>query len=151
MKIPSKKPKKQRKSLKTAKNHQRSKLLSTRLADFLQEEYGVKQLPLRVGDSIRIVKGEFKDFEGEVVEIDSKKQRAKIKEAVFEKTDGTEFHPSIHISNLIITSFKEEGKKMDPWRAHMIERKEAFLYDEEILAPKKEKAKMEKGKKEVRE
>ncbi|MGV9173810.1 MAG: 50S ribosomal protein L24 [Promethearchaeia archaeon] len=151
MKINSKKPKKQRKALYTAKNHQRSKLLSTRLADFLQEEYGVKQLPLRVGDSIRIVNGEFKDFEGEVIEIDSKKQRAKIKEAVFEKTDGTEFHPSIHISNLIITSFKEEGKKMDPWRAHMIERKAAFLYDEELLAPKKEKSKMEKGKKEVEE
>jgi large subunit ribosomal protein L24 len=151
MKISSKKPKKQRKALYNAKNHQRSKLLSTRLADFLQEEYGVKQLPLRTGDAVRIVKGEFKNFEGEIIEIDSKKQRAKIKEAAFEKTDGTEFHPSIHISNLIITRFKNEGKQMDPWRAHMIERKAAFLYDEELLAPKKEKGKLEKSKQEVEE
>jgi len=143
MKIKSKKPKKQRKALYNYKNHERSNLLRTRLAKFLQEEYGIKTLPLRVGDSVRIVKGEFKDFEGEVIEI-TKNLRAKIKEAAFEKSDGTEWNPSIHISNLIITKFKEEGKDMDRWRAHMIDRKSIFGFDweEEVEAPKKdEKAK----------
>ncbi len=141
MKLKSRKPKKQRKALYNYKNHQRSKLLSTRLADFLWEEYGVKQLPLRVGDQVRITKGEFQDFEGEVMEI-TKNLRAKIKEAAFEKADGTEFHPGIHISNLIITKLKEPAK-MDPWRAHMIERKSILgLEMEDLLeAPKKEKEK----------
>jgi large subunit ribosomal protein L24 len=144
MRIKSKKPRKQRKALFKYKNHQRSKLLSTRVADFLREEYGIKNLPLRVGDDVRIVKGEFKDFEGEVIEI-TKDQRAKIKEAKFEKSDGTEFNPSIHISNLLITKFIKE-KKMDPWRASLIERKAIFgITKEDLLAgPKKQKEEVEK-------
>jgi large subunit ribosomal protein L24 len=139
MKITSKKPKKQRKALYNFKNHERSKLLRTRLADFLQEDYGIKTLPLRVGDHVRIVKGEFKDFEGEVTEI-TKGLRVKIKEAAFEKADGTEWNPSIHHSNLIITKFKEEGKDMGAWRAHMIDRKSIFGFEwkEELEGPKKE-------------
>jgi large subunit ribosomal protein L24 len=138
MKVESRKPRKQRKALYNYSNNQRSKLLSTRVADFLRDEYGIKKLPLRVGDHVRITHGEFTDFEGEVIEI-TKDQRAKIKEAQFEKTDGTQFHPPIHISNLIITKFTKE-KKMDPWRANMIERKALYgFYEEELKGPKKEK------------
>jgi len=139
MKIQSKKPGKQRKALFNVQNHQRSKLLSCRLADFLREEYGIKRLPLKTGDQVRVVRGEYTDFEGEVIEIFGKTQRAKIKEAVFEKTDGTQYHPSIHVSKLILTKFRKEGKKMDAWRASMIERKAGFLWDEGLAAPKKEK------------
>ncbi len=138
MKAKSKQPKKQRKALFNYKNHQRSKLLSTRIADFLREEYGIRTLPLRVGDGVKIVKGEFKNFEGEVMEI-TKNQRTKIKEATFDKADGTQFHPAIHISNLVITKFAKE-KKMDPWRASMIDRKYIFgIREEELRAPKKQK------------
>ena len=144
MKIKSKKPSKQRKALFNVPNHHRSGLLSCRLADFLREEYGIKRLPLRVGDQVRVIRGEYTDFEGEVIEILGKNQRAKIKEAVFEKTDGTQYHPSIHVSKLILTKFIKSGKKMDQWRASMIERKAGFLYDEGLAAPKKEKLHEEK-------
>jgi large subunit ribosomal protein L24 len=143
MKTKSKQPKKQRKALFTYKNHQRSNLLSTRVADFVRDEYGIRTLPLRVGDGVKVVTGEFKNFEGEVMEI-MNNQRAKIKEATFDKTDGTQFHPAIHISNLVITKFAKE-KKMDPWRAGMIDRKAVFgLMDEELRAPKKQKEEEEK-------
>jgi len=144
MKVKSTKPGKQRKALFNAKNHQRSKLLTCRLADFLRDEYGIKRIPLRTGDQVRVLRGAYKDFEGEVIEVLVKTQRAKIKEAVFEKTDGTQFHPAIHVSKLLITRFKKEGKKMDPSRASIIERKAGFLQDEGLTAPKKEKAKGEK-------
>ena len=138
MKVKSRQPRKQRKALFNYKNHQRSKLFSTRVADFVREEYGIKKLPVRVGDQVRVVKGEFKDFEGEILEV-TKNLRCKIKEAKFEKTDGTDFHPAIHISNLIITKFTKE-KKMDPWRAKVIERKTLYgFYDEEMTGPKKGK------------
>jgi large subunit ribosomal protein L24 len=138
MKTTSKQPRKQRKALYNYRNNQRSKLLSTRVADFLRDEYGIKRLPVRVGDQVRVCKGEFKDFEGEVLEI-TNDLRCKIKEAQFEKTDGTQYHPPIHISNLVITKFTKE-KKMDPWRANMIERKALYgFYDEELSGPKKEK------------
>jgi large subunit ribosomal protein L24 len=138
LKVKSKQPRKQRKALFRHQNHQRSKLLTTRVADFVREEYGIKTLPLRVGDGVRITRGEFKDFEGEIIEI-TKNQRAKIKEATFDKTDGTQFHPAIHISKMVITKFAKE-KKMDPWRASMIERKAVFGFrEEELTGPKKQK------------
>ncbi len=138
MKVKSRQPRKQRKALYSYKNNQRSKLLSTRIADYLREEYGIQRLPIRVGDQVRVCKGEFKDFEGEVLEI-TKDLRCRIKEAQFEKADGTQFHPAIHISNLIITKFAKE-KKMDPWRVNMIERKAAYgIFEEDLVAPKKKK------------
>ncbi len=138
MKVNSKQPRRQRKALYRHKNHQRSKLLSARVANFLREEYGIKKIPLRVGDSVKIVKGEFTEFEGEVIEI-TNNQRAKIKEATFDKADGTQFHPAIHISKLVITKFSKE-KKMDPWRASMIDRKAVFGFrDDELTGPKKQK------------
>jgi large subunit ribosomal protein L24 len=143
MKVESKKPRKQRKALFNYKNHHRSKLLSARVADFVREEYGIKALPLRVGDDVRVIKGEFKDFEGEVIEI-TKNLRAKIKEVTFDKADGTEFHPTIHISKLMITKLSKE-KKLDPWRAKIIDRKALYGFrEEELMAPKKEKKKEEK-------
>jgi large subunit ribosomal protein L24 len=138
MKIKSKKPKKQRKALYNYLNHQKSKLLSTRVADFLRDEYGIKRLPLRVGDQVKVIRGEFSDFEGEVLEI-NKDLRCKIKECTFEKADGTQFYPAIHISKLVITKIAEE-KKLDPWRAKMIERKALYgFWEEEPTAPKKTK------------
>ena len=142
MKVKSKKPRKQRKALYNAKNHQRSKLLTTRLADFLRDEYGIRRVPLKVGDSVRVTRGEFRDFEGTVLEVLTKHQRVKIKECVFEKADGTQFNPPIHISNLIITKFGDE-KKMDPWRAKVIQRKTGFLGEELLTAPKKDRKKKE--------
>jgi ribosomal protein uL24 len=95
-----------------------------------------------VGDEVRVVKGEFRDFEGEVIEI-AKNLRAKIKEATFDKADGTQFHPSIHVSKLIITKLGKE-KKLDPWRASIIERKALYGFGEETLAaPKKQQNKEE--------
>ena len=70
---------------------------------------------------------------------DLQQEERSLKEAQFEKGDGTQFHPPIHISNLVITKFTKE-KKMDPWRANMIERKAIYgFYEEELKAPKKEK------------
>ena len=138
MKLKSKKPGKQRKALFNYKNHQRSKLLTCRLADFLHEEFGIRRIPLRVGDAVRITKGEFRDFEGEVLEI-TKNLRVKVKECVFDKADGTQYHPTIHVSNLIITKFRRIGKKMDGWRSAMIEKKAGYLWEDDLAAPKKGK------------
>jgi large subunit ribosomal protein L24 len=138
MKIQSKQPRKQRKALYNYKNHHRSNLLTTRVADFVREEYGIKSLPIRVGDNVRVVKGEFKDFEGEVTEV-AKDLRVEIKEVTFDKADGTQFHPTIHISKLIITKLGKE-KKLDPWRAKIIDRKALYGFkEEELISPKKGK------------
>lgn len=135
MKTKSKKPRKQHKALANYKPHQRSKLLSCRLADFLQEEYGIKRLPVRTGDSVRVVSGDFVDIEGEIMEI-KKNLKLIIKECKLEKVDGTTYYIPIHVSKLIITKLKGEGKKMDPLRRQIIERKLGYEFvEEELKAP----------------
>ena len=143
MKIKSKKPSKQRKALFNSMNHQRSKLLTCRLANFVQEEFGIKRLPLRVGDSVRITKGEFKDFEGEIIRIDREERVAYLKEVQFSKSDGTNYSVPLAVSKLIITRFGGR-KKLDPWRASIIERKASYLGEDYLVAPKKGKKEEEK-------
>jgi large subunit ribosomal protein L24 len=136
MKIESKQPKKQHKALENYKPHQMPKLLSVRLADFLQEEYGVKRLPVRVGDNVRVVKGDFTDIEGEIME--KKGLKLIIKECQLEKSDGTSYYVPIHVSKIVITKLKKEGKKMDPLRRQIIERKSGYEFiEEELKAPGK--------------
>ena len=46
-------------------------------------------------------------------------------------------------AEVFISKLKRESKKMDPWRASMIERKAGFLWEEELMAPKKERDKLD--------
>jgi len=56
-----------------------------------------------------------------------------IKECKLEKPDGTSYYVPIHISKVVITKLKGEGKKMDPLRRQIIERKLGYEFVEEKL------------------
>ncbi|MEM4738276.1 MAG: 50S ribosomal protein L24, partial [Acidilobaceae archaeon] len=60
----SSQPRKQRLALFTAPLHTRQKLMSAPLSPELREKYGVKNLPVRKGDKVRIMRGDFKGHEG---------------------------------------------------------------------------------------
>ncbi len=140
MRITSKKPGKQRRALQKIKNHQVSKLFTIPLDEALQAQHGVKRMPLRIGDSVRIESGEFEGIEGSILSLDKKKRRVTIEEATLQKRDGSNYYVPIAVSNLILTKFenKKAKKKVDPWREdRMMGRKERL---EEIIptAPKKD-------------
>lgn len=141
MRIKSKKPVKQRSALRKIKNHQVSKIFTIPLDEPMQAQYGVKRMPLRIGDSVRIESGEFEGIEGSILSIDKKKRRVTIEEATLQKRDGSNYFVPVAISKLTLTKFetKKAKKKIDAWREdRMIGRKEKL---EEILptAPKKVK------------
>lgn len=141
VKVQSKKPRKQRRALQKVKNHQVSKLFTAPLAESLQEVYGIKRLPVRVGDSVRIIKGEFVGIEGKVNSLNKKTRKLIIEEATQQKRSGENYFVPISVSNVLITKFETEkaDKKMDPWReTRMIERKEKLDLLDESLAPKKQ-------------
>jgi len=71
----SKKPSKQRKTLYKAKLHLRHRFLTAKLSDELAEKYGVKRLPVRKGDTVKVVRGDWKGHEGKIVDVDLKKVR----------------------------------------------------------------------------
>ncbi len=53
----SKQPRKQRKALFNASLHVRHRLMTARLSEDLQRQYGVKRLPVRKGDTVLILRG----------------------------------------------------------------------------------------------
>ena len=59
-------PRKQRKALYTAPLHIRRKIMSANLSKDLRADIGKRSLPIRVGDKVQVVRGDFKGHEGKV-------------------------------------------------------------------------------------
>ena len=115
----SRQPRKQRRAYYNAPLHKRQKLMSAPLSRELREKYGVRNLPVRKGDKVRILRGDFRGHEGEVVEVDLKSYRIYIDGVTIKKADGTPVFRPIHPSNVLIVSLKLD----DEWRKRIIERR----------------------------
>jgi ribosomal protein uL24 len=139
MKVKSTKPRKQRSALHQIKQHQTSKMFMVRLDEPLQEEWGIKRLPLRKDDEVRVIKNEMTDVEGKVLSLDRRTRTIQIEECTLEKKSGATYYIPISPSNVILT--KLGGKKMDPWRQRIIDRKEKL----EIEVDTKKKPGEKKG------
>ncbi|ABU82585.1 50S ribosomal protein L24 [Ignicoccus hospitalis] len=120
MPIPkSKKPSKQRKFLYNAPLHLRHKFMNAPLSKELREKYGVKRLPVRKGDTVKIVRGKFRGHEGTVAKVDLKKARIYVDGATIENSRGEQRFYPIHPSKVIITKLGE----VDKVRQKIIERR----------------------------
>ncbi|MFH7880652.1 MAG: 50S ribosomal protein L24 [Candidatus Aenigmatarchaeota archaeon] len=114
----SKKPRKQRKFLIEAPLHIRRKMISSHLSKELREKYKRRSLPLRKGDEVKIMRGEFKGKIGKVVKIDTKKYKVYVDVAKKKRTVGTEYLVPISPSNLMIINLNLEDK----YRQKILER-----------------------------
>jgi large subunit ribosomal protein L24 len=116
------KPSKQRKMLYQAPLHKRYKLFSAPLSDELIKSHGVDSLPVRTGDSVRIMRGDRKGLEGKVTGVDRKNYRIFVEGVTREKVDGTAIQIPVHPSKVLITSLNLDDK----WRREIIKRKSAL-------------------------
>lgn len=114
----SKKPRKQRKFLYNAPLHIRRKMISAHLSKELREKYKRRSIPLRKGDEVKVMRGEFKGTIGKIVRIDTKEYKVYIDTVKKKKSIGTEYLVPIHPSNLLITNLNLEDK----YRIKMLER-----------------------------
>jgi large subunit ribosomal protein L24 len=121
MKVTSSKPSVQRKILYNAPMHLRRKLLSARLSKELKEKYGVKNLPVRKGDTVKIMRGDYAGVEGKVSEVDTKKIRIYIENVTREKTSGSTVKVPIHPSKVMIVGLNLDDK----WRVEALEKRKA--------------------------
>jgi len=117
---PLRKPTKQRKMLYRAPAHIRHKLLAAHLSPELRATHIAKSLPVRNGDTIRVLRGDHKGFEGKVSRIDLKRYRIYVEGLTREKVDGTTIFVPVHPSKLIITKLNLDDK----WRKKILERKQ---------------------------
>ncbi|WP_297067747.1 50S ribosomal protein L24 [Thermococcus sp.] len=113
MRLNTKQPKKQRKFLYRAPLHLRGKFMSAPLSRDLRERYNVRNLPIREGDKVRIVRGDFKGKEGKVMDVDLKRYRIHVEGVTQKKVDGTEVFYPVHPSNVIITDLNLEDEKRE--------------------------------------
>jgi len=115
----SSKPSKARKRYYNTPLHRRWKDLSAPLAENLVREYGVKRLPVRSGDTVLIVRGEYSGHEGKVVKVDLKERRIHVEGVTKTKADGTSVFYPLHPSKVIITRLDLS----DSWRKKILERR----------------------------
>ncbi len=107
----SKQPRKQRKKLYNLPLHKKRKLLSARLSKELQKEYGKRNFPIRKGDKVKIMRGDFKGKEGEVAKVSHTKALVYVKGITVKNQKGEEKLVPLQPSNLMITSLNLSDEK----------------------------------------
>ena len=117
--MPSVKPSKQRKAFFQAPKHIRRKVLSSRLSKELIQKHGVKRLPLRTGDSVRILRGDFAGLEGKVERVKYSTRRIYVEGMTREKAAGVSSKLPVHASKVIITNLNLSDK----WRSGLLAEK----------------------------
>lgn len=130
----SSQPKRQRKALFNAPLHIRRKMMTAPLSKELREKYGIKRLPVRKGDVVRIVRGSYAGMEGKVNRVDLRKMRIYIDGVTRERMDGTPVFVPIHPSKVEIIKLDLSDKE----RKKVIERKKGKVVEEAGEEEKKE-------------
>lgn len=136
------KPGLQRKRLFQAPLHLRYKQFAAPLSAELKRARGFNALPVRRGDTVRIMRGDRKGIEGKVSKIDRKNYRISVEGVTREKVDGTAIPVLIHPSKVMIINLNLDDK----WRRDMVNRKEKKAKGEVAEKPE-EKAEKKPRKK----
>lgn len=98
----SKNPKKQRKQMLASSIKERRKFLKAHASKELRKETGKRSIPVRKGDTVKVMRGEHKKATGKVTGIDSKSFRVFIEGLKVKKSDGTEKPLGVQASNIML-------------------------------------------------
>ena len=98
----------------------RSKQLGSQLSKDLQKKYSKKSVRAVEGDTITILRGEFKGVSGKITKISKEKTSVTVEGVKKEKTKGDKFDVYIHTSNVVVTSLNTSDK----WRISKLEGKD---------------------------
>jgi len=138
------KPRTQRKKMFQAPAHSRYKYFSAHLSSDLKKKHSTNAVPVRMGDTVRIMRGDRKGFEGKVTKVERKGFRIFVEGVTREKVDGTSIPIPIHPSKVMIINLNLEDK----WRREALKRKGMPI---EKAAPPTVEAVVEKKEKDVEE
>jgi len=115
------KPKKQRKRLHQAPLHERYRRFAAHLSPELKGSHNTGSVPVRTGDTVRVMRGDYRGLEGKVTGVDRKNYRVFVEGVTREKVDGTSTPVPIHPSKVMITRLNLDDK----WRKEALNRKGA--------------------------
>ena len=116
----SKQPRKQRKYNANLSLHLKKKLMSVNLSKELRKKHGKRNIPLRKGDTVRVMRGKFEKKQGKVTEVKLKTSKVIIEGIQVKKQDGSKVNVRLRPSNLQIIELNMEDKKRlnTPQKAH---------------------------------
>ncbi len=104
-------PRKQRKYRYNAPLHVKQKMLHVHLSPSLRSVYGTRQLQVRKGDKVRILRGQFRKKEGKVERVNLKRERVFVHGVELVKHDGTKVLYPLAPSNLLLIDLDLGDKK----------------------------------------
>jgi large subunit ribosomal protein L24 len=107
----SKQPRKQRKYSANAPLHIKRKMLSVNLAKPLREKFKARNVEVRKGDKVKIMKGKFKKKTGKIIEVKIKQGKVYVEGIQVKKQDGSRANVPLKPSNLQITELNLEDKR----------------------------------------
>lgn len=110
----STKARKQRRARAHAPLHKKKRMVSAHLDSPLIKEYNVRSLPVRKGDTVKIIRGakDFKAIEAKVASVDLKECKIIVENVTIPKADGTQKPKPVDPSDVLITKLDLS----DPWR-----------------------------------
>ncbi len=98
-------PRKQRKYALNAPKHLKKDMLSAHLSDPLKKRHGKRSVPVRSGDTVKIMRGNHKGKEGKVQAVSYKEGHIHVSAASYSKGDGSTAYYPIRPSNVMVTEF----------------------------------------------
>ena len=107
----SKQPRKQRKYLANAPLHIRKKFVSVNLSKELRKSHGRRNIPVKKGDTVKIMRGKFKSKQGKVTEVKLKLSKVSVEGIQVKKQDNSKVNVRLQPSNLQIIELNLEDKK----------------------------------------
>ncbi|MEK6888716.1 MAG: 50S ribosomal protein L24 [Nanoarchaeota archaeon] len=104
-------PRKQHKFRHNAPLHTRHKFLSSHLSKLLRQKYGKRNLPLREGDEVLVMRGRFKKKQAKVISVNLKRSFVNIEGLQVSKRDGTKVSVPFNPRALQIISLNESDRQ----------------------------------------
>ena len=98
--------------------HQRDKMVGAMLEDSLRKQYGRKNIRVIKGDSVRVMRGEYKGVEGKVEKVDTERAIFHIEGIQREKIRGGQVKVPIHSSNVMVIGLNLD----DDYRSNKLQR-----------------------------
>ncbi|MDH7517353.1 MAG: 50S ribosomal protein L24, partial [Candidatus Thermoplasmatota archaeon] len=150
----SRRPGKQRKILFNAPLHKKRKWLASHLEENLLLKYDRRSVPLIKGDTVRVMRGNYRGHEDKVAKVDVKSGYVEVEGTTITKADGKKIPKLLHASNLLITKLN----LADKWRRAKLEKglpeetkKEIEREAEQQLRDAEEQKRKEEEKKKIEE
>jgi large subunit ribosomal protein L24 len=90
--------------------HQRDRMMGAALADALRDQYKKKTLRVVKGDSVRVLRGEYKGVEGKIEKVNTEQGTLHIEGVQRNKIRGGQVKVPIHASNVMIINLNLNDK-----------------------------------------